>query len=169
MAIMGATSTRVNSMQLRRYSTFFSGSPNVTETEERSMYWASVPAPPALQTSQVYPPSKLRSICTVASHFSAASVKLAAASAPVAVMAAPVNPENVNGCMMATAGATVGNAEIDTVPGYPMALLLAGTAGTRTARTVVPAGIPGPVTEAPASPAVEAKPIIWAEFVLVQP
>src|ERR1019366_10571020 len=128
MAIMGSSPTRVNSMQLRRYSTFLSGSPNVSETDERSMYWASVPAP-VLQTTQVYPPSKLRSICTVASHFSAASVKLAAASAPVAVMAAPVNPENVNGCMMATAGATVGNAEIDTVPGYPMALLLAGTAG----------------------------------------
>src|ERR1017187_5127005 len=169
MAIMGATSTRVNSMQLRRYSTFFSGSPNVTETEERSMYWASVPAPPALQTSQVYPPSKLRSTCTVASHFSAASVKLAAASAPVTVMAAPVNPENVNGCGVTTDGTAVGAAEIDTVPGYPAALLLAGTAGTRTARTVVPAGIPGPVTEAPAMPAVDARPLIWAVDELIRP
>src|ERR1039458_441526 len=159
MAIMGATSTRVNSIQLRRYSTFLSGSPNVRETDERSMYWASVPAP-VLQTTQVYPPSKLRSICTVASHISAASVKLAAASAPVAVMAAPVNPENVNGCAMATDGAAVGAAEIDTVPGYPAELRLAGTAGTRIARTVVPAGRPGPATAAPARPAVEARPEI---------
>src|ERR1035437_6740422 len=107
MAIMGDTSTRVNSIQLRRYSTFLSGSPNVSETDERSMYWASVPAP-VLQTTQVYPPSKLRSICTVASHINAASVKLAAASAPVAVMAAPVNPENVNGCAVTTDGAEAG-------------------------------------------------------------
>src|ERR1017187_8059271 len=109
----------VHSMQLRRYSTFLSGSPKVSDTEDRSVYWASVPVPPALQTSQVYPPSKLRSTCTAASHFSAASVKLAAASAPDTVMFAAVNPGGSNKFRL------VPDRPLTMVPGGTLALLMA--------------------------------------------